>query len=63
MKRPINAWSKSTMNQSRFSNLAILYYHKEGTENLDLAAVFNEVASKRDTKKSKSGRLSANYFG
>ena len=51
------------MTHSRFKNLAIIHYNKKGTNNLDLAAVFNESASKHDTKKSISGRLLANDFG
>lgn len=51
------------MTQSRFNNLVILHYNKQGTNNLGLAAVFNESASKHDTKKSISGRLLANDFG
>ena len=35
------------MTQSRFSNLAILHRHKEGTDNLDFTVLAIEFVSKR----------------
>lgn len=50
------------MTQNRLNIPGILYCHKEGTDNLDLAAVANIFVSKHDTWKSTFGTFSRNDF-
>lgn len=58
----MKTWFKLTMTQNRLNIPGILYCHKEGTDNLDLAAVANIFVSKHDTWKSTFGTFSRNDF-
>ena len=53
--RRLKTWLRSTMTQTRFSNLAILNTRKQRTEKLCLIDVANEFAALNENRKSNFG--------
>ena len=53
--RRLKMWLRSTMAQTRFSNLTILNTHKQGTDKLCLIDVANEFAALSENRKSNFG--------
>ena len=51
MARRVKTWMRSTMLPSRFNSLAILTFHKEQTDSLDLIATANAFACSNDNRK------------
>ena len=50
-ERRVKTWMRSTMLPSRFNSLAILTFHKERTDSLDLIATANAFACSNDNRK------------
>ena len=46
LARNLKTWLQSTMLPARFNSLALLKFHKERTDNLNLLKVVNEFMSK-----------------
>ena len=46
LARRIKIWTRSTMSQKRFNDIAVLTVHKELTDKLDLLSISNEFVSK-----------------
>ena len=57
LARRIKTWIRSTMNQTRFNDIAILTIYKELTDKLDLLSIGNEFVSKYDEQKGTFGRF------
>ena len=53
--RRLKTWLRSTMTQTRFSNLTILNTHKQRTDKLCLIDVANEFAALNENRKSNFG--------
>ena len=53
--RRLKTWLRSTMTQTRFSNLTILNTHKQRTDKLCLIDVANEFAALNENQKSNFG--------
>jgi hypothetical protein len=60
--RRLKTWLRSSMNQCRFNNLAILQVHNERVDDLNLAEVGNEFTSKSDQRKTFLGTFSEQDF-
>ena len=53
--RRLKTWLRSTMTQTRFSNLTILNAHKQRTDKLCLIDVANELTALKENRKSNFG--------
>ena len=51
MARRLKTWQRSTMKQVRFDTLAILNFHNDVTDKIDLNAVGNELIAMSDQRK------------
>ena len=51
MARRVKTWMRSTMLPSRFNSIAILTFHKERTDSLDLIATANAFACSNENRK------------
>lgn len=60
--RRLKTWLRSSMNQMRFNNLAILNVHKERLDEVDLVDVANEFVAKSDHRKKVLGVFSEEDF-
>ena len=61
--RRLKTWLRSTMTQTRFSNLAILNTHKQRTDKRCLIVVANESAALNDNRKSNFGTFKEGRTG
>ena len=57
LARRIKTWTRSTMSQKQFNDIAILTIHKELTDSLDLLSIGNEFVSKYNERKRTFGRF------
>ena len=55
--RRLKTWLRSTMTQTRFSNLTVLNTHKQRTDKLCLIDVANEFAALNENQKSNFGTV------
>ena len=55
--RRIKTWLRSSMNQCRFNNLAVLTVHKERTDTIDLLSVANEFTALNENRQRHFGRF------
>ena len=55
----LKMWLRSTMTQTRFSNMTILNTHKKRTDKLCLTDVANEFAALNENRKSNFGTFKA----
>ena len=60
--RRIKTWLRSSMNQCRFNNLAILSVHKERTDEMDLLSVAKQFTSLNKNRYENFGSFSAEDF-
>ena len=60
--RRLKTWLRSTMTQTRFSNLTILNTHKERTDNLCLIDIANEFTALNDNRRKNFGTFKESDF-
>ena len=60
--RRLKTWLRSTMTQTRFSNLTILNTHKQRTDNLCLIDIANEFTALNDNRRKNFGTLKESDF-
>ncbi|KAK2550816.1 Zinc finger MYM-type protein 1 [Acropora cervicornis] len=60
--RRLKTWLRSTMTQTRFSNLAILNTHKQRTDNLCLIDIANEFTALNDNRRKNFGTFKESDF-
>ena len=60
--RRLKTWLRSTMTQTRFSNLTILNTHKQRTDNLCLIDIANEFTALNDNRRKNFGTFKESDF-
>lgn len=60
--RRLKSWLRSSMNQCRFNNLAILTVHKERTDAIDLVSVANQFSSLNENRVATFGTFKKEDF-
>ena len=57
LARRLKTWNRSTMTQKRFNSIAVLSYHKQRTDKINLVNIANEFVSKHDERKIAFGQF------